>query len=62
MSAMGKLLLEIQEFVDPFVYMGATNETILEQFDDLYKGSPNYSYMRSIIEEQITSRQFLREG
>jgi hypothetical protein len=62
MSAMGNLLLEIQEFVDPLVYMGATNETILEQFDDLYKGSPNYSYMRSIIEEQITSRQFLREG
>jgi len=59
---MGNLLLEIQEFVDPLVYMGATNETILEQFDDLYKGSPNYSYMRSIIEEQITSRQFLREG
>lgn len=62
MSAMGNLLIEIQEFVDPLVYMGATNETILEQFDDLYKGSPNYSYMRSIIEEQITSRQFLREG
>jgi len=62
MSAIGTLILEVQEFVDPLVYMGATNETIMQQFDELYSGHPHYQYMRNIIETQITSRQFLREG
>lgn len=31
MSAMGNLLLEIEECVAPLVYQGATDQTIMEQ-------------------------------
>ena len=62
MSAMSTLVLEVQEFVDPLVYMGATNETIMEQFETLYKNHPNYSYMKEVVQNQIGVRQFLREG
>jgi len=62
MSAMSTLVLEVQEFVDPLVYMGATNETIMEQFETLYKNHPNYSYMKEVVQNQIVVRQFLREG
>lgn len=62
MSAMSTLVLEVQEFVDPLVYMGASNETILEQFETLYKNHPNYHYMKEVVQNQIGVRQFLREG
>ncbi len=62
MSAMSTLVLEVQEFVDPLVYMGASNETIMEQFEALFKNHPHYNYMKETIQSQIGVRQFLREG
>lgn len=62
MSAMGTLVLEIQEFVEPLVYMGATNETIMEQFEVLFKNHPHYHFMKELVQQQIGNKQFLREG
>lgn len=61
MSATGQLVLEIQEFVDPLVYMGASNEVIMEQFEALYKNDPSYAYMKNEVLKRITNRQFLAE-
>lgn len=62
MSAMGNLIFEIDEFLDPLVYMGASNKTILEQFESLYGKDERYSYMYEIVSKRIGQRQFLREG
>ena len=59
---MGNLIFEIDEFLDPLVYMGASNKTILEQFESLYGKDERYSYMYEIVCNRIGQRQFLREG
>lgn len=57
MSAMGQLVFEVQEFLDNQI--GSSNQQILEQFDRLYKDDDRYTYMRSIVEDRISSRQLL---
>jgi hypothetical protein len=57
MSAMGQLVFEVQEFLDNQV--GSSNQQILEQFDQQYQDDDRYTYMRSIVEDRISSRQLL---
>lgn len=58
MSRMSDLVLEIQEFVEPMIYMGATNQTIMEQFEALFKGHSSYSYIKREVEARISLRDF----
>lgn len=58
MSRMSDLVLEIQEFVEPMIYMGATDQTIMEQFEILFKGHSNYSYIKRGVETRIQLRDF----
>lgn len=61
MSAMGNLVLEVQEFVDPRLYTGQSNQKILEEFDQMFTDHPNYLYMKQVVENQLKSRQYLTE-
>lgn len=58
MSRMSNLVLEIQEFVEPLIYMGATDKTIMEQFEILFKGHSNYSYIKREVEIRVRNRDF----
>jgi hypothetical protein len=61
MSAIGNLVLEVQEFVDPRLYTGQSNQKILEEFDQMFTDHPNYLYMKQVVENQLKSRQYLTE-
>jgi hypothetical protein len=61
MSAMGNLVFEVQEFVDPRLYTGQSNQKILEEFDQMFTDHPNYLYMKQVVENQLKSRQYLTE-
>ena len=61
MSAMSTLVQQVQEFVDPLLYSGQSNQTILSEFQRLYQDDPNFFYMNKVIQEQLRGRSFLTE-
>jgi hypothetical protein len=61
MSAMGDVVQQVQEFVDPMLYNGYTNQQILDEFQRLYQDDPNFFYMNKVITEQLRGRSFLTE-
>jgi hypothetical protein len=61
MSAIGSVIQQVQEFVDPMLYSGYTNKQILDEFQIVYQDDPNFFYMNKIITEQLRGRSLLTE-
>jgi hypothetical protein len=58
MSAIGSVIQQVQEFVDPMLYSGYTNKQILDEFQIVYQ---DFFYMNKIITEQLRGRSLLTE-
>ena len=50
MSQIGSYVLSLQEIIDPMVYMGATDQTIVEEVQKRYPVL-NESYILQLIED-----------
>lgn len=58
MSKIGAISQELDEFVVPLIYMGATDETIREQFHKLFENHQHYNYLNMCLEKRIRDRDF----
>ena len=58
MSNMKNFLFDIEEVVNPLIYMGATDETIMEEVKKVFANNPNYIFILQTVETRLRNRDF----
>lgn len=53
MSKMGLVVLSLQEIVDPLIYIGATDETIIAEVKRVYPDMPESMIRSAIVDAEF---------
>ena len=58
MSNISSLMVEVNEIVDPLIAMGATDETIKEQVEKIFKDHKHYAFISMAVTTKLSDRDF----